>query len=51
MEIFARQSWVNFRMTNLSAAVGLAQIENIKKILFFKKITNRYINFYKKENK
>ncbi len=41
----------NFRMTNLSAAVGLAQIENIKKILFFKKkITNRYINFYKKEN-
>ena len=39
----------NFRMTNLSAAVGLAQIENIKKILSFKKtITKRYINYFKK---
>ena len=35
MEIFNDKVGWNFRMTNLSAAVGLAQIENIKKDTFF----------------
>ena len=36
----------NYRMTNLSAAVGCAQLENLKKIIKSKKLN---FQFYKKK--